>query len=274
MKLKNKNVLITGASSGIGKACAEAFAAEGANLILLARRSDKLGTLKDEINSKYSVKIHTIEADVRNYDLLKKSFNQLPAEFNNIDILINNAGLARGVGKIYDADLQDWEEMIDTNIKGLLYVSRIIIPKMIERNVGHIVNIGSIAGHEPYSGGSVYCGTKHAVRAITKAAAIDLNGTNIRVTEIDPGMVNTEFSEVRFHGDKSRADSVYSGVTPLYGEDIADIALFACTRKSSVMIQSILVTPTCQANATTVCRKCQALNNTILQIKKEIVKNK
>ncbi len=255
MKLKNKNVLITGASSGIGKACAEAFAIEGANLILLARRKEKLTQLKDELSNKYSIKIHTIEADVRNYNILKKSFDELPDDFRNIDILINNAGLARGVGKIFDADLQDWEEMIDTNIKGLLYVSRIIIPKMIERDSGHIVNIGSIAGYEPYSGGSVYCGTKHAVRAISKSAAIDLNGTNIRVTEIDPGMVNTEFSEVRFHGDKNRADTVYNGVTPLFGEDIADIVIFACTRKPSVMIQSILVTPTCQANATTVCRK-------------------
>ncbi len=255
MKLQNKNVLITGASSGIGRACADAFAAEGANLILLARRSEKLQAIKDELKAKYSNNIHLITADVRNFDEIKNAIDSLPTEINDIDILINNAGLARGTGKIFDADLQDWEEMIDTNVKGLLYLSRTVIPKMIERNAGHIVNIGSIAGYEPYLGGSVYCGTKHAVRAISKASAIDLNGTNIRVTEIDPGMVDTEFSEVRFHGDKDRADNVYKGLTPLYGEDIADIAIFACTRKSSVMIQSILVTPTCQANVTTVSRK-------------------
>lgn len=254
-KLQGKNVFITGASSGIGKSCAYAFAEEGANLILLARREEKLISLKDDLKEKFSTKIHILTADVRNYNELNNAIEVLPAEFANIDILINNAGLARGLGKIYDADLQDWEEMIDTNVKGLLYVSRIVLPKMIERNTGHIVNIGSIAGWESYGGGSVYCGTKHAVRAISKSAAIDLNGTNIRVTEIDPGMVETEFSDVRFHGDHERANNVYKGLTPLYGEDIADIAIFACTRKAEVMIQTVVVTPTCQASATTVSRK-------------------
>lgn len=254
MKLQGKNVLITGASSGIGRACAHSFANEGANLILLARRSEKLDELQAELLKEYKIKIHLITADVRDYETVKRVIEAIPAEFKKIDILINNAGLARGVGKIYDADLTDWEEMIDTNVKGLLYVSRTVIPMMLEQNSGHIVNIGSIAGLEPYAGGSVYCGTKHAVRAISKASALDLNGTNIKVTEIDPGLVDTEFSKVRFHDDMEKANKVYDGLTPLYAEDIADIALYACTRKSSVMIQSVLVTPTCQASATTVSR--------------------
>jgi serine 3-dehydrogenase len=251
MKLTSKKVMITGASSGIGEACARAYAAEGADLILFARREDKLKNLATALENEFGVKTYIAKCDVRNFDEVKATIDAIPANFKEIDILVNNAGLARGLGKIYDADLTDWNEMIDTNVKGLLFVSRIIIPEMVKRNRGHIVNIGSIAGWETYSGGSVYCATKHAVRAISKTMAIDLNGTNVRVTEIDPGMVETEFSEVRFHGDSDRAKGVYNGMTPLSGEDIADLAIFATTRKSHVMIQSMLVTPVAQANATT-----------------------
>lgn len=254
MKLQNKNVLVTGASAGIGRACAVAFAEQGANIILFARREDKLKELQQELIEKYSSKVHIAQCDVRNYEEVKSAIDAIPTEFKTIDILVNNAGLARGLGKIYDAELSDWEEMIDTNVKGLLYVSRIITPDMVARKSGHIINIGSIAGWENYLGGVVYCGSKHAVRAISKGMAIDLNGTGVRVTEIDPGMVETEFSEVRFHGDTERAKSVYNGVTPLFGEDVADIAVFAATRKSHVMIQTIVVTPTAQANATTLHR--------------------
>ena len=254
MKLQTKKVMITGASAGIGRACAVAFAQEGADLVLFARREEKLAELRNELIEKYSIKVHIAQCDVRNYAEVKSAIDAIPAEFKEIDILVNNAGLARGLGKIHDADLNDWEEMIDTNVKGLLYVTRIVVPEMVARKSGHIINIGSIAGWENYAGGVVYCGSKHAVRAISKGMAIDLNGTGVRVTEIDPGMVETEFSEVRFHGDTDKAKTVYNGLVPLYGEDIADVAVFAATRKQHVMIQTIVVTPTAQANATTVHR--------------------
>lgn len=251
MKLMNKNVLVTGASAGIGEAIAKAFAAEGANLILFARRSDKLMNLATNLKEEYGAKVYIAKCDVRHYNEVENAINAIPAEFANIDILVNNAGLARGLGKIQDADLNDWEEMLDTNVKGLLYITRIIAPKMVERGQGHIINIGSIAGWEIYTGGVVYCGSKHAVRAISKGMAIDLNGTGVKVTEIDPGMVETEFSVVRFHGDQNKADTVYNGLQPLVGEDIADMAVFAATRKSHVMIQTIVVTPLAQADART-----------------------
>ncbi|MDD3124246.1 MAG: SDR family NAD(P)-dependent oxidoreductase [Candidatus Kapabacteria bacterium] len=254
MRLKNKNVMVTGATSGIGRACAKAFAAEGANLIIMARREEVLNDLKCELAKEFGTKSYIKKCDVRDFEQVKSAIESIPAEFQPIGILVNNAGLARGVGKIYDAELNDWEEMIDTNVKGLLYVSRIIVPKMVERKQGHVINIGSIAGWEPYGGGSVYCGTKHAVRAISKSMAIDLNGTGVKVTEIDPGMVETKFSEVRFHGDCEKAKNVYTGITPLVGEDIAELAVFAATRKSHVMIQTMLVTPTAQASAT-VCHR-------------------
>ena len=254
MKLENKTVMITGATSGIGMACAKAFAAEGANLVIMARREEKLEELASELKSKFGTKTYCRRCDVRSLDEVRAAYASIPEEFKKIDILVNNAGLARGTDKIFDADTNDWDEMIDTNIKGLLYVSRTVIPDMVVRKSGHIINIGSIAGWEPYGGGSVYCGTKHSVRAISKAEAIDLNGTGIRVTEIDPGMVETKFSEVRFHGDSERAKNVYKGITPLSGEDIADLAVFAATRKSHVMIQTMIVTPTAQASST-VCHR-------------------
>ncbi len=255
MKLMNKNVLVTGASAGIGQAIAIAFAQEGANLILFARREDKLNATAEALTEEFGTKVHIAKCDVRNYNEVEKAINSIPEEFANIDILVNNAGLARGMGKIQDALLSDWDEMIDTNVKGLLYVTRVIAPKMVEKGSGHIINIGSIAGWEIYGGGVVYCGSKHAVRAISKGMAIDLNGTGVKVTEIDPGMVETEFSVVRFHGDKNKADTVYKGLQPLIGEDIADLAVFAATRKPHVMIQTIIATPLAQADARTYHRE-------------------
>lgn len=255
MSIEGKNVIITGASAGIGEACAKLFARNGANLILTARRINKLNELADSLRSAYNVKVHTIEMDVRNFDEVKKKFENLPDEFKTIDVLINNAGKALGVEKIQDGVLSNWEEMLDTNVKGLLYVSKIIIPMLIKQNHGHIINIGSIAGHEVYPGGNVYCASKFAVRAISKGMGIDLSGYNIKVTSIDPGMVETEFSLVRFAGDEEKAKNVYKGVDPLVGDDIADIALFAATRPEHVDLREIVVTPTAQSSTTIVHRK-------------------
>lgn len=254
MKLKDRIVFITGASSGIGMACARHFAKEGAKLILLARREDRLQVLSNELKEQFNADSFTIRCDIRNYGELQQSL-RLPEKWQNIEILINNAGLARGIEKFYEAELSDWEEMIDSNVKGLLYVSRLLVPEMVKRRSGMIINIGSIAGYEVYPGGSVYCGTKHAERAISKGMAIDLNGTGIRVCSIDPGLVETEFSLVRFHGDDERAEGIYKGYQPLLPEDIAEIALFSATRPAHVMIQNVLVTPAAQASATIVHKK-------------------
>lgn len=257
MLLNNKITLITGASAGIGRACAEVFAEAGAKLILMARRKGLIVELARELKEKFSTDCFVIDEDVRNYNRLKLRLNNLPDEWKDIDILINNAGLARGLHKIHEGVLSDWEEMIDTNIKGLLYVSRIVLPRMVERNSGIVINIGSIAGRETYPKGAVYCGTKHAVASISKGMVIDLNGTGVRVTNIEPGLVETEFALVRFHGDKNQASNVYKGYTPLKGKDIADVALFIATRPEHVLIQDILVTPTNQATATIVNKKLQ-----------------
>lgn len=254
MKSEIKTTFITGASSGIGLACAYKFAEYGSNLILIARRKEKIQQIADEIKSKYSVDVIWSNIDVRNFGAIKEFYDNLPENWKNIDVLINNAGKALGLSKLYEGELDDWEEMIDTNIKGLLYCSRVIIPDMVKRNEGYVINIGSLAGREVYPGGNVYCATKSFVRAISKGMIIDLNGTNVRVTNIDPGLVETEFSEVRFHGDKERAKQVYKGYKPLTGEDIADIALFVATRPKHVMIQDVFVTPTAQATATIVSK--------------------
>lgn len=253
--MNGKTIIITGASSGIGAACAEIFAENGANLILTARRINKLKELSNKLRNIYNIKIHTLEIDVRNFSDIQEKFSELPSDFEKIDVLINNAGKALGVEKFQDGLLKNWDEMIDTNIKGLLYVSRVIVPKLVTQNHGMIINIGSIAGHEVYPGGNVYCGTKHAVKAISKGMMLDLNGTNVRVTSIDPGMVETEFSLVRFHGDSEKAKNVYKGLQPLVARDIAEIALFAATRPPHVDLQEIVVTPTCQASATVIFRK-------------------
>lgn len=254
--LKQKQVFITGASSGIGRACAEAFAAGGANLILAARRIDRLEQLADELKQKFSVSVLTVELDVRNRDWVEQTVARLASQ-TEIDILLNNAGLARGLNKFHEASLPDWEEMIDTNVKGLIYVTRAVLPLMVKRQSGHIINIGSIAGREVYPSGNVYCATKSAVKALSQALRIDTLGHNIRVTNIEPGMVNTEFSLVRFHGDKDRADKVYQGVLPLTAEDVADAVFYAATRPAHVNISELLIMPTVQATSTMVHRNNQ-----------------
>jgi 3-hydroxy acid dehydrogenase/malonic semialdehyde reductase len=252
--IKNQIVLITGASSGIGAACAKAFADAGAKLILAARRWERLQELANTLNLDAN-RVHLIQLDVRDRSAVESAIFNLPTPWANIDILINNAGLSRGLDKLHQGDFQDWEEMIDTNIKGLLYLTRYVVPGMVERGKGHVINIGSIAGHQTYPGGNVYCGTKAAVRAISEGLKQDLLGTPIRVTSVDPGMVETEFSDVRFHGDTERAKKVYQGLQPLTGEDIADVILFCATRSPHVNINEIILMPVDQASATLVNRR-------------------
>ncbi len=253
--LSNKVVYITGASSGIGMACAEAFAAERAKIIISARRIEKLNTAAESIKKKYNAKVFAFKQDVRNNAEVEKSIDALPAEWKNIDILINNAGLAKGFNKLYEGDIDDWETMIDTNIKGLLYVTRKILPSMIKKEQGHIINIGSTAGHFAYANGNVYCATKFAVNALTQAIRLDTYDKNIKVSTVDPGMVYTEFSSVRFSGDEERAKKVYEGMQPLTPEDVAQAVLFCATRPQHVNINEIILTPTAQASATMVHRK-------------------
>ncbi|GAA6621380.1 SDR family oxidoreductase [Scytonema sp. NUACC26] len=254
LSLKNQIVLITGASSGIGAACAKLFAGAGAKLILAARRFDRLEQLVEELNKNFSNEIHSLQLDVRDITAVESAISQLPPAWSDIDILVNNAGLSRGLDKFHEASIQDWEEMIDTNIKGLLYLTRFVLPGMVSRDRGHVVNIGSIAGHQTYPKGNVYCGTKAAVKVITEGLKQDLLGTSIRVTSVDPGMVETEFSEVRFHGDTERAKKVYQGVTPLTPDDVADVILFCVTRPAHVNINEVILMPVDQASATLVNR--------------------
>ena len=245
--LKDKIALITGASAGIGAACAEVFAREGARLILAARRYDRLEELSARLGREYGADCHLLALDVRDREAVNAAVTGLPAAWADIDILVNNAGLSRGLDKLQDGDARDWEEMIDTNIKGLLWMSRAVLPGMIARDRGHVVNLGSIAGRQVYPGGNVYCATKHAVRALNQALRIDLLGTRVRCSTVDPGMVETEFSEVRFHGDTARAAEVYKAFPPLQAVDIAETILFCVTRPQHVNIQEVLVMPTDQA---------------------------
>jgi len=245
--LKNKITLITGASAGIGQACAHSFAREGSHLILAARREDKIKALAAALTKEYGIKTHTIVLDVRDRLAVNTAFESLPEEWTNIDILINNAGLSRGLDKVQEAYYLDWDEMIDTNIKGLLWVSRAIMPGMVERDGGHVINIGSVAGRQVYAGGNVYCATKHAVKAITQGMRIDLLGTKVRCSSVDPGLVESEFSEVRFRGDKEKAEPVYQNFPPLQPDDIAETVLFCATRPPHVNIHDILVMPQDQA---------------------------
>ncbi|MDI6739919.1 MAG: SDR family oxidoreductase [Candidatus Edwardsbacteria bacterium] len=255
--LKNVTVLITGASSGIGQACAEAFANKGARLIVAARRSDRIRQLAKKLERKHHVDVHWVKLDVRDRVRVRQAIEGLPKIWRAIDILVNNAGLSRGLEKIHEADLRDWEEMIDTNVKGLLYVTRAVMPGMIARNRGHIVNIGSVAGHEVYPGGSVYCATKHSVKALNKAMRLDAFGTDVRVTGVDPGLVETEFSLVRFHGDRERAGRVYQGMRPLSAGDVACAVVWACERPGHVNIENMIIMPTGQASAGMVNRTQQ-----------------
>lgn len=254
-QLKNKTILITGASSGIGEACARTFADAGARLLLVARRMKRLGELAAELSHKYSAEVRILNLNVCDQKNVEETINTLSDPWNEIDVLVNNAGLSRGLDKIHEGKLQDWEEMIDTNIKGLLYVSRAVIPGMVRRGEGTIINIGSIAGREVYQKGNVYCATKFAVDALTKGMRLDLVDTPIRVCTVDPGLVETEFSEVRFRGDVDRAKKVYTDLTPLTGEDVAEAILFAATRPQHVQCAEILLLPTAQASPTVVHRE-------------------
>ena len=251
----NKTVLITGASSGIGEGCARKFASQGYRLILNARSTDKLEALAQELNEKYHTECFVMPFDVCDRKAAAQSVEALPEEWKSIDILINNAGLAVGVDKEHEGNVEEWDTMIDTNIKALLSMTRIVVPGMVERGCGHIINIGSIAGDAAYPGGSVYCATKAAVKALSDGLRIDLVDTPLRVTNIKPGMVETNFSVVRFRGDKGKADNVYKGIKPLTGDDIAEIAYFAASAPAHMQIAEILVMPTHQATGTIVSRE-------------------
>lgn len=250
----NKIALITGASAGIGEACAIKLAENGFDLIIAGRRKKNLDKLSKKIQELNKTDVLSLCLDVRNYEEVEKTIKALPERWKNIDVLVNNAGLAVGVSPIEQGVVDDWDRMIDTNLKGLLYVTRCVSPLMTERKKGLIVNISSIAGKEAYPGGNVYCGTKHAVEAITKGMRIDLLPHNIRVSSIAPGMVETEFSLVRFKGDETKAEQVYNGFNPLKAEDIADSLLFIATRPEHVSINDILIMPSAQASARDVNR--------------------
>ncbi|MEG9434763.1 SDR family NAD(P)-dependent oxidoreductase [Edaphobacter sp. HDX4] len=247
--LSGKTVLVTGASSGIGRATAIAFAREGARVAVCARREDRLKDLETELTEAGAAGVHTFSLDVSQRSAVEQTLKALPEEWRAIDVLVNNAGLSRGLMKVYEDDPQNWEEMIDTNVKGLLYVTRAIVPGMVERGSGHVVNMGSTAGYMTYANGAVYCATKAAEKAISEGLKIDLMGTAVRVTSIDPGMVETEFSEIRFRGDKERAAKVYQNITPLKPEDVADAIVWAASRPPHVNIHTVVMTTIDQANS-------------------------
>jgi NADP-dependent 3-hydroxy acid dehydrogenase YdfG len=250
-ELQGKTALITGASSGIGEATARRFAAEGARVIITARRKERLEKLAKELKTDCL----PVELDVRHQPAVEKAIANLPKDWQAIDILVNNAGLARGLSKVHEGSLLDWEEMIDTNVKGLLYVSRAVVPGMVARGRGHIINIGSIAGHMVYPNGNVYCATKHAVDALTKGMMVDLVDTPVRVSTVDPGLVETEFSQVRFRGDTERAGKTYQGYKALEGADIADAVIWVTSRPAHVQIAEIIILPTAQANSMVLAKK-------------------
>lgn len=248
-RLQNKTVLITGATSGIGRSCARYFASEGASLILFARRENLLEEVKAELKKLTNGRIYTAACDITVYENVKQAVAAIPEELKKIDILVNNAGLAKGLEPLADGLPENWDVTIDTNIKGLLYVTKEVVKGMIERNAGHVINLGSTAGHDVYPNGSVYCASKYAVKAITQTLRIELVATDIRVTTIDPGLVETNFSNVRFNGDTERAKNVYKGITPLTPDDVADAVLYAATRPPHVSINEMILTPTNQANS-------------------------
>jgi len=253
--LQGKTVFITGASAGIGKSCAEAFAKEGANLVLTARRKEVIDELAKNLSDKYKVSVHAAKLDVRDRNEVTKVIENLPINLSQVDVLINNAGLARGVEKVAEGIHDNWDEMIDTNIKGLLNVTRAILPGMIERDSGHVINLGSTAGHMAYTGASVYCATKFSVRAISDTIRIEVVDTGVKVTSVDPGAVETDFSKVRFSGDEEKASKVYSGFTPLKAEDIAEAIIFCATRPPHANINELIITSTSQANSLVIHRE-------------------
>jgi 3-hydroxy acid dehydrogenase / malonic semialdehyde reductase len=253
--LNGKVVLITGASSGIGEACAREFAKLNVNLLLAARRQDRLRKLADELAKEYHIKVKFLAIDVRDFNDVQSKFNSLDSSWKLVDVLVNNAGLAKGLAKFYEGKLSDWDEMIDTNLKGLLNVSRVVVPQMVERQTGHIINIGSTAGHEVYAYGNVYAATKFAVNALSQSFRVDVLDKGIKVSSVDPGMVYTEFSKVRFSGDEEKADKVYNGIAPLSPKDVAEAVVFCATRPANVNINEIILTPLQQASSTQVYRK-------------------
>lgn len=253
--MKNKIIFISGANSGIGKSCAEKFAENGAKLILCSRDIDKLIKVAESINKKYDTEILTYQLDVRDREKVERVISELPKKWQKIDILVNNAGGALGLEKFQDGNMDDWDEMIDSNVKGLLYLSRNIVPLMIRNKRGHVINIGSIAGVAAYPNGAVYCGVKAAVRLISDGLRMDTVDTPVRVTNVQPGLVETNFSVVRFHGDKERAEKVYQGLKALTAEDIADIVFFSASLPEHVQICEVTVTPNSQASATVVHKK-------------------
>jgi len=245
----NRIALITGATSGIGRATAVSLSQNNFDIIITGRRKELLEDLEKEIKEISSCNIHILNFDVRNKEEVDNAIDSLPENWQDIDVLVNNAGLAVGLDHINEGVINDWERMIDTNVKGLLYVTRKVVPRMVAKKHGHIINIGSTAGKEAYEKGNVYCGTKHAVDAITKGMRIDLLEHKIKVTAINPGMVETEFSVVRFKGDKEKAEKVYQGFTPLYGKDVADAILYVATRPEHVCVNDMIITATAQANS-------------------------
>jgi len=253
--LKEKITFITGASSGIGKACAEVFAKEKSNLILSARRIERVKALAKKLEKQYEIRTKCIKLDVRDYEQVEKTINSLETNWKKIDILVNNAGLSRGLDKIHEGKKEDWDEMIDTNIKGLAYVTRHVLPLMVKRKKGHIINIGSTAGHDVYPFGNVYAATKFAVKALSQSTRYDVLDKGIKVSSVDPGMVETEFSIVRFRGDEQRAKKVYTGIKPLSPRDVAETVLFCATRPQNVNINQVILTPLAQASSTQIVRK-------------------
>ena len=250
----NKTVLITGATSGIGAACARKFAGAGYRVIITARRAEQLAVMAGELQQEFGVEVLPLCFDVRDRDAVKRALDSIPAAWRDIDVLINNAGLALGLEPEYAGDFADWETMIDTNVKGLLYMTRLVVPGMVDRLKGHIINIGSVAGDAAYAGGAVYCATKAAVKVLSDGLRIDLAHTPVRVTNLKPGLVETNFSNVRFHGDTDRASNVYKGIQPLTGDDIADVALYAAQAPAHVQIAEVLILATHQASGSVVYR--------------------
>jgi NADP-dependent 3-hydroxy acid dehydrogenase YdfG len=248
-----KIALITGATSGIGLACAEIFAENQIDLIICGRRQERLDKIRESLNDR--VKVLTLSFDVRQREEVFGKLTDLPEDWKRIDILVNNAGNAHGFDPIHEGNMDDWDAMIDINVKGLLYVTRAIVPGMVERESGHIINIGSIAGKEVYPGGNVYCASKFAVDAINNSMRIDLNNYGIKVSEVNPGLVNTEFAMVRFKGDEKRAENVYQGITPLTGKDVSELIYFIVSRPPHVNISDAIIFPTAQASSTVVNRK-------------------
>ena len=252
--MSSKIVLITGATSGIGLACARKFADNGDKLILTGRNEHRLAEIRKELTGK-GTEVLTLAFDVRDREKAAQCISELPAEWQKIDVLVNNAGLALGLEPEYEGNLDDWETMVDTNIKGLLTMTRLIVPGMVERNSGHVINVGSVAGDAAYAGGNVYCATKAAVKALTDGLRIDVADTAIRVTNLKPGLVETNFSNIRFKGDEERAAKLYTGIEPLTGDDIADVAVYAANAPAHVQIAEVLILATHQASGSVIVRK-------------------